>query len=95
MKVTHHAWSRWQQRHPHLDMAAEFAAARRASKRLTQLLTGHREPGSVKYMVTSHDVLFVVGAGSVVVTVLSLRASRRRARAIRRRDKAKREAWVD
>ena len=94
MKVTHHAWCRWVQRHPHLDMAVEFARARRASKRLTQLLTGHREPGSVQYWVTDHDVLFVVGTGTVIVTVLSLRASRRRARAIRRRDKAKREQWI-
>lgn len=94
MKVTHHAWCRWEQRHPHLDMATEFARARRASKRLTQLLTGHREPGSVRYLVTDHDVLFVVGDGHVVVTVLSLCAARRRARAIRRRDKSRRTDWV-
>lgn len=83
MKITLHAWQRWKERHPHLDIREELAAARRPSKRLRQLLAyGRHDNADRQYFVTPNGVVFVVSRDRRVITVLRLYEARRRARRI-------------
>lgn len=91
MRMTHHAWERWRERHPSLDLHTELAAARRPSKRLRTLLELPTQavPDRVRqhrqYLITRSGVVFVLDKEDVVLTVLRLAEAKRRARALRRK----------
>jgi len=94
VRITNHAKKRWQERHPSLDMHSELAAARRPSKRLRCLLElpTHAVPtrlrASRRYLITDNDVVFVLDAANVVLTVLRLGEAKRRARRMRRKERS-------
>ena len=95
MKVSQHAWQRWKERHPHLDIREELAAARRPSKRLRQLLTyGRHDNADRQYFVTPDGVVFVVSKNWCVITVLRLYDARRRARRIIKARRLDTGNWV-
>ena len=84
MRLTTHAKERWQQRCSHLDLEAEWAARRSASKRLINMLRRGWErsqgvgtwPASQDYLVTPSGCLFIIG-NEVVITVLRIKDIKR------------------
>lgn len=95
MKISLHAWQRWKERHPHLNIRDELAAARRPSKRLRQLLAyGRHDGGEKQYLVTANGVVFVVSKDWCVITVLRLYDARRRARKIIKARRIETGRWI-
>lgn len=94
MRITQHALRRWQERHPLLDIREELANAKRPSKRLRTLLELPTRvvPDRVRqqrlYLITRNDVVFVLNDERVVLTVLRLAEAKRRARTMRRKERA-------
>jgi hypothetical protein len=86
MQMTEHAQRRWTERFAHLDLAQEFARARRLSKRQRKLLRAQipwRERDICGqggfcgryYLVSPNQVVFVVAPHEEVVTVFRLTGS--------------------
>lgn len=78
--VSKHAQMRWRERFPELDMQAEFAAAKRPGKNQRRKIREQlpRRSKQVRafhgryYLVSPHDVVFVVAPPEVIVTVFPL-----------------------
>ena len=84
MRLSTHAKERWQQRCSHLDLEAEWAAQRPASKRLLNMLRRSWErsqgvgtwPAQYDYWVTPGGAVFVADCGAVI-TVMTIKDIKR------------------
>jgi hypothetical protein len=96
VRLSPHAWERWQQRCSHLDLQSEMSRLRRAGKRIINTLRSSWErsqgvgtwPAHQDYLLSPGGAVFIVCSGTVI-TVLTVREikywERRRIQADRQR----------